>query len=169
MRMQGRGLLEGDEEFVNRGRRSTEGPMPGVGRLETEQDMELQREVEATMMEHLVEENEKLKEELRGLREGRGMERSYQRRTEVENTEVEGYKRWPDDVPRPPQGSPERSGKRPRRKQRYTPHGTQVPESPDQREPAGPMFPQKQHVPKEVEAWLQRHVQASEEQRTSAV
>ena len=60
-------------------------------------------------MEHLVEENEKLKEELRDLREKRGQERSYERRTEAErylgrerSSEVEKYKRWPEDVPRPP-------------------------------------------------------------------
>ena len=68
--------------------RSTEGPIPGISSQGMEQDLELQREVEASMMEHLAEENEKLKEEIRCLREGRGTERSYQRRTEAEAAEV---------------------------------------------------------------------------------
>ena len=139
--------------------RRSQGPVPGLERLETEQDAEFQREVEFSMMEHLVEENEKLKAELRGLKEKKDQERNSEMRTEAEryrdyemrteaeryrgrekSTEVEGHKRWPEDVPRPCQGTPERVGKRPRRIQRYTPQGTRVPDSPEQAEVKGPEF-----------------------------
>ena len=188
--------------------RRSEGPVPGFEKHAMDADMELQREVEIGMMEHLVEENEKLKEELRDLRERKDRERSRERNAEAarykgyernaeaarykgyernaeaagykgyernaeaarykgyeRSTEDEGVKRWPEDVPRPPRGSPERDGKRPRRIQRYTPQGTRVPDSPEQAEVKIPELPGDKHVPREVEEWLQKQMQERDEQR----
>ena len=188
--------------------RRSEGPVPGFEKHSMDADMELQREVEIGMMEHLVEENEKLKEELRDLRERKDRERSRERNAEAarykgydrnaeaarykgyernaeaagykgyernaeaarrkgyeRSTEDEGVKRWPEDVPRPPRGSPERDGKRPRRIQRYTPQGTRVPDSPEQAEVTIPELPGDKHVPREVEEWLQQQMQERDEQR----
>ena len=50
----------------------SEGPMPGHRRRDMKQGAEFQRGVEMGMMERVVGENEKLNEELRGLRESRG-------------------------------------------------------------------------------------------------
>ena len=122
-RRMGLGMANGSEEFVtpqdglflpaswSRQRRSegpaptevrTEGPVPGLNRREMEEDMEFQREVERGMMEHLVEENEKLKVELRNLQEQKDRERfqAPEMRTEDERyqrlqgwTEAERYQR----------------------------------------------------------------------------